>query len=212
MVDRKDDVIVEYVLIIGHDMDFTQFNFQGKYVIGVDEGAYTALINGIQLDVAIGDFDSIDKEKLAYIESKTKVIVLPDKKNDTDTGAALKLCKDASRIIILGGIQGKRIEHFIANLMLMETHSHVEMIDNNSHMYIMDSSFSIKKTEYKFISFFALEDTIITLDGFSYPLTNYYLKNTDPLTISNEIKDERGIVTLKGGRVLVIQSKADSKR
>lgn len=201
---------MEYVLIIGHDMDFSRFNFQGKYVIGVDEGAYTALKNGVKLDVAIGDFDSIDQEKLELIRQNTTVITLPDKKNDTDTGAALKLCKDASRIIILGGIQGKRIEHFIANLMLMETHSKVEMLDNNSHMYIMDSSFSIKKTEYKFISFFALEDTIITLEGFSYPLTNYYLKNTDPLTISNEIKHDRGIVTIKGGRVLVIQSKADT--
>ncbi|MCM1197164.1 MAG: thiamine diphosphokinase, partial [Roseburia sp.] len=175
------------------------------------EGAYTALKNGIKVNMAIGDFDSIDQEKLRYIASLTQVMKLPEKKNDTDTGAALKLCKDASRIIILGGIQGKRIEHFIANLMLMETHKHVEMLDNNSHMYIMDSSFSIKKTQYKFISFFALSDTIISLEGFKYPLTNYYLKNTDPLTISNELLDERGIVTLKGGRVLVIQSKEDTK-
>ncbi|MDE5856335.1 MAG: hypothetical protein K2H06_04715, partial [Anaeroplasmataceae bacterium] len=63
----------------------------------------------------------------------------------------------------------------------------------------------------KFISFFALSDTIISLEGFKYPLTNYYLKNTDSLTISNELLDERGIVTLKGGRVLVIQSKEDTK-
>lgn len=200
---------MDYVLIIGHDMEYSKFNFKDKYVIGVDEGAYRALKNGIKLDVAIGDFDSIDQEKLKWIQSKTKVILLPEKKNDTDTGAALRLCKDASRIIILGGIQGKRIEHFIANLMLMETYKHVEMLDNNSHMYIMDSSFSIKKTEYKFISFFALSDTIITLEGFKYPLNNYALKNTDPLTISNELKEERGIVTLKGGRVLVIQSKED---
>ncbi|MDE5546835.1 MAG: thiamine diphosphokinase, partial [Anaeroplasmataceae bacterium] len=197
--------------IIGHDMDYSKFNFKNKYVIGVDEGAYQALKNGIKLDVAIGDFDSIDQEKLEFIESQTKVIQLPDKKNDTDTSAALKLCKDASRIIILGGIQGKRIEHFIANLMLMETYKHVEMLDNNSHMYIMDSSFSIKKTEYKFISFFALSETIITLEGFKYPLNNYDLKNTDPLTISNELAEDRGIVTLKGGRVLVIQSKEDVK-
>lgn len=202
---------MEYVLIIGHDMDYSKFNFKDKYVIGVDEGTYTALKSGIKLDVAIGDFDSIDQEKLKYIESQTKVIKLPEKKNDTDTSAALKLCKDATRIIILGGIQGKRIEHFIANLLLMETYKHVEMLDNNSHMYIMDSSFSIKKTEYKFISFFALSDTIITLEGFKYPLNNYDLKNTDPLTISNELTEERGIVTIKGGRVLVIQSKEDRK-
>lgn len=200
---------MEYVLIIGHDMDFTRFNFQNRYVIGVDEGAYVALKNNVKLDVAIGDFDSIDPEKLAYIKGKTKVIQLPQEKNETDTMAALKLCKDATRIIILGGIQGKRIEHFIANLILMENYPKVEMLDNNSHMYIMDSSFSIKKNDYKFISFFALRETRITLEGFSYPLNNYILKNNDPLTISNELTSPMGIVTIKDGRVLVIQSKED---
>ena len=48
---------MEYVLIIGHDMDFTRFNFQNRYVIGVDEGAYVALRNNVKLDVAIGDFE-----------------------------------------------------------------------------------------------------------------------------------------------------------
>lgn len=201
---------MEYVLIIGHDIDFKAFNFKNKYAIGVDEGAYLALMAGVRLDVAIGDFDSIDQDKLAFIKKKTKVIELPTHKNDTDTGAALKLCKGASRILLLGAIQGKRIEHFIANLLLMEKNPKIEMLDNNSHMYIMDSSFSLKKTEYKFISFFALEDTFITLEGFRYPLNKYYLKNTDPLTISNELVEDCGVVTLKGGRVLVIQSKEDT--
>lgn len=200
---------MEYVLIIGHDMDFTRFNFKNRYVIGVDEGAYVALKNNVKVDVAIGDFDSIDKEKLAFLEASTKVIQLPQEKNDTDTMAALRLCKDATRIIILGGIQGKRIEHFIANLILMENFPKVEMLDNNSHMYIMDSSFSIKKNDYKFISFFALRETMISLEGFRYPLTNYILKNNDPLTISNELTSPLGIVTIKYGRVLVIQSKED---
>lgn len=202
---------MEYVLIIGHDMDFTKFNFRDKYIIGVDEGAYIALKNDIRLDVAIGDFDSISKENLALLEKYTDVIKLPERKNDTDTAAALKLCRDATKITILGGIQGKRIEHFIANLLLMEAYKCVEMLDNNSFMYIRDSSFSLKKTDYKFISFFALSDTIISLEGFKYPLSNYALKNTDPLTISNELIGDRGVVTLKGGRVLVIQSKEDNK-
>lgn len=201
---------MEYVLIIGHDINFDQFNFDNKYIIGVDEGAYVALTKGIKLDVAVGDFDSIDEEKLKYIEGKTKVIKLSKKKNETDTEAAMKLCEDADKIIILGGIQGKRIEHFIANLMLMSTYKHVEMIDNNSHMYTMDSSFSIKKNEYKFISIFALSDAYITLEGFAYPLNNYFLRNNDPLTISNELTAERGIVTIKQGRLLVIQSKQDN--
>lgn len=202
---------MEYILIIGHDIDFKQFNFQDKYVIGVDEGAYIALKNNISLDVAIGDFDSIDQEKLSFIEQQTKVIKLLPEKNETDTEAALSLCENATKITILGGIQGKRIEHFIAHLILMLTHPNIEILDNNSHIYLMDSSFSIRKNEYKFISFFALSDTIISLEGFAYPLTNYRLKNTDPLTISNELKEERGIVTIKGGKILVIQSKEDRK-
>lgn len=202
---------MEYVLIIGHDMDFKDFNFQNKFVIGVDEGAYRALTQGVKVDVAIGDFDSIDADKLAFIESKTKVVKLNPRKNETDTEAALSLCEDASKIIILGGIQGKRIEHFIGNLLLMFSRKNIEMLDNNSHIYMMDSSFSIKKNDYKFISFFALQETFISLEGFEYPLNNYYLKPLDPhsRTISNEILEERGIVTLKGGKVLVIQSKED---
>lgn len=200
---------MEYVLIIGHDMDFSKFNFKNKYLIGVDEGAYVALKNNVPIDIAIGDFDSIDKDKLSYLESRTKVIKLSKEKNETDTEAALALSKDATKIIILGGIQGKRIEHFIANLILMSSHPHLEMLDNNSHIYMMDSSFSIRKNEYKFISFFALRETFISLEGFRYPLNNYYLKSNDPLTISNELQSERGVVTLKGGKVLVIQSKED---
>ncbi len=200
---------MEYVLIIGHDMDFSKFNFKNKYLIGVDEGAYVALKNNVPIDIAIGDFDSIDEDKLSYIESKTKVIKLSKEKNETDTEAALALCKDATKIIILGGIQGKRIEHFIANLILLSSHPHLEMLDNNSHIYMMDSSFSIRRNEYKFISFFALRETFISLEGFKYPLNNYYLKSNDPLTISNELQSERGVVTLKGGKVLVIQSKED---
>lgn len=200
---------MEYVLIIGHDMDFSKFNFKNKYIIGVDEGAYVALKNNVRLDVAIGDFDSINQEKYDYISSLTKIIKLPPEKNETDTEAALALCENATKITILGGIQGKRIEHFIAHLILMFTRPNIDILDNNSHIYITDSSFSIRKSEYKFISFFALQDTFITLEGFAYPLNNYYLKNTDPLTISNELKEERGIVTIKGGRLLVIQSKED---
>ena len=93
----------------------------------------------------------------------------------------------------------------------MERLPKVEMLDNNSHMYIMDSYISIKQNYYKFISFFALSDTIISLEGFRFPLNNYRLSNMDPLTISNELTAPIGVVTLKGGRILVIQSKEDKK-
>lgn len=200
---------MEYVLIIGHDIDFNKFNFKNKYIIGVDEGAYIALKEGIKLDLAIGDFDSVNEEKFKYICENTSVIQLPIEKDDTDTLAAVKYCKNAERITILGGIQGKRIEHFVANMILMQSYPNIEILDNNSYMYVTNNSITINKNDYKYISFFAINDCFITLDGFKYPLRDYYLKSDNPLAISNEIINDKAIITLRGGKLMIIQTKED---
>ncbi|MDE5566017.1 MAG: hypothetical protein K2I77_03415, partial [Anaeroplasmataceae bacterium] len=62
---------MEYVLIIGHDMDFSKFNFKNIYIICVYEGSFVDLLYIVKLDVAIGDFDSINQEKYDYISSLT---------------------------------------------------------------------------------------------------------------------------------------------
>lgn len=201
---------MEAVLIIGHDMNLKNYNYQKKYVVGVDEGAFLALHQGIRLDLAIGDFDSITKEELALLQAKVPTKVLHPIKDDTDTQAALEVVKDAKKITILGGIQGHRIEHFLANLIMMKNNSKIEMLDDYSRIFTMDKSFFIPKEEYTYISFFALEDTKnLTLKGFKYPLTNYELKTYNPLTISNEWVQPIGQVQFTEGRLLVILSKSD---
>ena len=46
----------------------------------------------------------------------------------------------------------------------------------------------ITKDKYKYISFFNVyDDTIITLKGFKYNLSNYTMKRFDNLCLSNEI-------------------------
>lgn len=201
---------MEAVLIIGHDINLSDYDFNNKYIIGIDEGAYIAYKNGIHLDVAIGDFDSIDRTNYSLIKDWTNTIKLNPIKDDTDTMAAINLCKDAKKITILGGIQGKRIEHFIANVILMKNDKRIEMIDNNSHIFTRDSSFIINKNKYKFISLFALEDVIdLTLKGFKYNLDNYSLKTNDPLTISNELIEDKGEICFKEGKILVIMSILD---
>ena len=61
------------------------------------------------------------------------------------------------------------------------------------------------------LSIFSLSnDTIITLKGFKYNVTNMDLLMNNPLGISNEIDNDPEIIINKG-RILVIYSKEDKK-
>src|SRR6267154_764394 len=60
------------------------------FFIAADAGATTALSLGINLDIVIGDFDSIDKKTLSVLEKqKTKLLRFPKEKNETDTELAI---------------------------------------------------------------------------------------------------------------------------
>lgn len=178
-------------------------------IIGVDKGALNAINHNIQLDIAIGDFDSVSKSELDLIKNNSKrIIKLNPIKDETDTLEAINLCKDYDEITIYGGIKGKRIEHFYANLILLRNHKNIKMIDDNSLIEIKNKSF-IPNLNYKFISLFSLNDnTNISLTGFKYNLSNYDLKSNDPLCISNEIISNP-YIDINNGELLIIYSKDD---
>ena len=201
---------MEAVIIIGHNINLQNYDFTNKYVIGVDKGCLYAINNNVQLDLAVGDFDSISPIELEQIKNKTKVLKLNPIKDDTDTNKAISLCSNASKITILGGIQGKRIEHFLANIMLLKNDSRIEIIDDYSHIFVIDKNIELTVSEYKYVSLFSLQNTYnLTLTGFKYNLDNYNLSIDDPLCISNEIIEPTALIRFKEGKILVILSKQD---
>ncbi len=201
------------VLILANISKIDKEILNDSYIIGVDKGAYVASLNQITMDTAIGDFDSIDSEMMPLIEKYSKrIIKLNSIKDFTDTNEALGLCNPNDEIIILGGIQGKRIEHFYANIIELKNNPNLKMIDDYSLIETKANSF-IPRMDYKYISFFSLEnESIISLSGFSYNLNKYVLKDNDPLCISNEINSKNPYVEIIKGRLLVIYTKEDHKR
>lgn len=198
------------VLILANISNINKEFLEDSYIIGVDKGAYIAAINNIKMDIAIGDFDSIQPEMMTIIEKYSKKIIkLNSIKDFTDTNEALGLCDSNDDIYILGGIQGKRIEHFYANIIELKNNSNLKMIDDYSLIETKSQSF-IPRSDYKYISFFSIEnESIISLRGFSYNLNDYLLKENDPLCISNEINSLNPYVEIKKGRLLVIYTKED---
>ncbi len=193
--------------IIGNNVDLTKFDFSNKIVIGIDKGAYIAYQSNIILDYAVGDFDSITTMELEELTNYTNVIKLNPEKDETDTLHALRMFKTYDNLYLLGGIAGGRIDHFVANLKLFYEFPNLTIIDNDTYIKECENELNFQKDEYKYYSFFALEDVYdLCLKGFKYELKNYFLAHTSALGVSNEIVENASLNYSKG-RLLLIKTK-----
>jgi thiamine pyrophosphokinase len=91
------------------------------FVIAADSGVDHALAAGLQVDVAIGDFDSVSAEGLdAVIAAGARVERHPAAKDHTDLELAMDeaLAAGARDVIVLGADGGRR-DHLFANLLVL---------------------------------------------------------------------------------------------
>lgn len=131
-------------------------------------------------------------------------------KDVTDTYQALLEAKklDVSELILVGGIGGDRIEHFMVHLMHFNEFRNLKIMDDHSEIYLLGET--VKEVSFDgYVSIFAYPEAMVTLEGFKYPLNEYLLKAYDPLGISNEIVKEKAQIHVLKGRVLVVLSKTD---
>lgn len=182
------------------------FTVDNTFTIGADIGAYILSKNEIEFDLALGDFDSVTPCELDKIKRYAKEIQdYPVKKDHTDTFLAVEEAfrRGFTDITIYGGV-GRRLDHTIANLILLKL-GDVKIVTENEIMYLLDpNTYEINNT-FTYISFFALEDVKgLTLHGFEFELDNYDLSIDDPLCVSNQGK---GMVSFTEGLLLVIHQK-----
>jgi thiamine pyrophosphokinase len=88
-------------------------------VVAADSGADTAIKFTHLPTAVVGDLDSIGPETKKILEQKNcSFIVSPAEKDQTDTELAVRYAIEhgAQRITVLGGIEGDRIDHILANI------------------------------------------------------------------------------------------------
>ncbi len=177
---------------------------------GVDYGALVLARRGLHMKLAVGDFDSVQEGDLALIRKYAdEVIVLNPVKDDTDSEAALHALRERGYDeIIFTGALGGRIDHEYVNLKLaMKYPGIVTLYDphNRVHAY-GEGTWRFAKEEYRYFSVFTSSEAVISLKGFKYPLEDRRITPDDIYTVSNEITGAEGILEVKEGKVLVIQS------
>lgn len=186
---------------------------KGEFIVGVDAGLQVLLDMGIEADLAIGDFDSLEKGKIKAREVHT----FPSKKDKSDLALALDFLvkKDFERIEIYNAT-GLRLDHFLSAIFDLAhfADERIVIIDAHNGIFVAPNSIELHKKDVKeyYISFFSLyPETVITLEGFKYPLENYPLQMLENLTLSNELVNEVGKVTINKP-ILVMVTNDDSKQ
>lgn len=181
--------------------------------IAVDSGLNSLMSANVIPISIIGDLDSVDKD---FLQKYAGEIVKKNNQDMTDAEYALETLKTKYtelKEIDIYGATGKRQDHFLANLLLLNNISFedilVRIIDDNNIIFIANEGRSVlsKLDTYKYISFIPLQsDTVITLVGTKYDVTDYTLTTDRANATSNEFSSEEIEVTTNN-KCIVIYSK-----
>jgi len=181
-------------------------------IIAADGGLDRLRPLGIAPDVIIGDFDSVS----AIPESGAgEVIALPRRKDDTDTLAAVRygLERGFTRFHIWGGTGG-RADHTAANIQTLVFISHR---GGEGWLYgegvaitaLTGDSAEVTGKKGAYVSVFSHTDISegVTFRGLRYPLEDATLTNDFPLGVSNEFEEERAVIEVKRGTLIIYISR-----
>ena len=177
----------------------------GAYVIAADSGADA----GIHVDLAVGDFDSIQPHTL---EQLTNVEVYPPDKDATDLELALEaaLRAGATRVLVVGS-DGGRLDHLFGLLVLLASEKwaavEVDAQLGAAQAHVIRGTRTLHGAVGETISLFALGGRAegVTTSGLAYPLAGEPLEPGSSRGVSNLFHDPEARVTVDRGVVLAMR-------
>ena len=182
--------------------------------IAADSGFANAKSLGDRVDIAVGDFDSLDGGAKT-IPSDVEKVTVPSEKDETDTQLAVNvaIAKGVDDVVIIGGLSG-RLDHTLSNLAILEAlfdlGVHAVITDGrNRARYIRSTSTLLPRSGYKYLSLIAADDVVkgVCVDGCKYPLKNKKLTKKYQYAVSNEIVENCALVSVKRGGLFIIESR-----
>lgn len=185
---------------------------QNDHIIAADGGLTHTQSLGLTPDTVLGDFDS-----LGYVPENA--LVFPVEKDDTDAMLAVRhgLKLGFDRFVIYGGLEGKRLDHTIANLQTLQflaEHGATGYLVGREQVVtiVKDSCISFSQDAKGHISLFCMGSDArgITLEGLHYPLKDGVLSSGFPLGVSNHFTGKPARISVQNGSLLVIYDRKNA--
>lgn len=184
---------------------------KGDYIIAADGGLRHVQALGLEPDAVIGDFDS-----LGYVPEKG--VVYPVEKDDTDSMLAVRLGLEHgfTRFLIYGGMDGKRLDHTVANfqtLHFLADHGAVGTLVGAEYLACVFRNGSLHfpaGMEGDFSLFCQGRDALgVTIRGLYYQVEDVTLTAGFPLGVSNHFTGEAAEISVRDGTLLALWQRSD---
>jgi thiamine pyrophosphokinase len=188
-----------------------------QLVVAADGGAAKAIALGFRPDVVVGDNDSMSPDTEAQLRADgVEVHVYPAAKDESDTELAVReaLDRGARSIVIVGAFGGARLEHTIANLMLLAMPElagvYARLADGASEVYLLRDGQAgfLHGLAGDFVSLFPLTPTAeVTTIDLEYELHGETLTQGSARGLSNVMTSKEASVLLNSGQLLVVHTR-----
>lgn len=182
-------------------------------VIAADSGLHLAGRLGLDVDLVVGDLDSVDPAQLAAArDAGAQVRAHPAAKDATDLELALHEARDAgaARVVVIGG-SGGRTDHLLAGVLLLaaEPFADVEVVAHLglATLTVVRGAASLHGRPGEYVSLLALHGPArgIVTEGLLYPLEDEDLVPGSTRGVSNELSRPTAHLTLRDGVLLAVQ-------
>jgi thiamine pyrophosphokinase len=145
------------------------------------------------------------------------VVIRPADKDESDTELALNeaLERGATRVVIVGGFGGRRLEHTLANVLLVASERlkgrDICLADGTSTLRVMhnNESLEINGSPRDFVSLLPLTWHVsgVTTVGLRYALTKDMLEQGPARGLSNELTTGAATIQIDQGRLAVVHTR-----
>ena len=185
---------------------------EADYVIAADSGLDRAASLGFTVDLLVGDLDSVSPAGLAAArEAGVSIEQHPADKDATDLELSLAAAirEGAARIVVVGG-GGGRIDHLLANAMLLASPGwaeiDVEWIVDSARIVAIRHEAIFNGAAGDLLTLLAIGEPAdgVSTEGLRYELSGDVLLASSTRGVSNEFVTDSVVVRVRNGVLLAI--------
>ncbi len=185
------------------------------WVIAADSGLDRAYALGVEVDLLVGDLDSVSADALGRARAADVTVdVHPVDKDHTDLELAMAAAveRGAGRVVVVGG-GGGRLDHLLANVAVLASDRWaglaVEALMGDAAVFVVRGSLRLHGSAGALVSLLAVGgDAVVSSTGLRYRLDDDVLAPGVGRGVSNEMEGGEAEIVVSRGVVLVVQPAA----
>jgi thiamine pyrophosphokinase len=187
-----------------------------ELLVAVDGGAAWLESIGRRPHLLVGDLDSVDPELVRGLEAASvRIESHPTDKESSDLELALAAARSrgADEITILGAIGGQRVDHELANVLLLAASppgQQLQLVRGRTRLRALCDAgeLTIDAALGTLVSLLPIGGSAegVTTAGLRYPLRDEPLELGSSRGLSNEVASKPATVRLRRGTLLVVET------